>query len=177
MRSRKALGGIALAALLIVPAGARGATPILQEPSELTGLQLFSGQVATPQSVKAPKPPRHPFMAANGRSNVHNDAYQTDTYRNSGPLGRDLRMYSQAFDGAGGIGSCGITIVFDRKGRLLTTCISATTVDLRILDPRTLDTIDVEPLPPRVIPPGSTRSRHREAPTSISTTRTARWSR
>ena len=61
MSSRKALGGIALAALLIVPTGARGATPIEQVPSELTGLQLFSGEVATPQSVKAPKPPRHPL--------------------------------------------------------------------------------------------------------------------
>ena len=77
-------------------------------------------------------------MAPNGRSNVHNDAYQTDTYRYAGPLGRDMRSYSQAF---GGIGSCGITIVFDKQGRLLTTCISATTASLRLMDPDTLDTV------------------------------------
>ena len=103
---------------------ALGATPIPQVPAELAGLELFSGTTATPHAVKAPNPPRHPFMAPNGRSNVHNDAYQTDTYRYAGPLGRDMRSYSQAF---GGIGSCGITIVFDKQGRLLTTCISATT--------------------------------------------------
>jgi hypothetical protein len=142
---------LAVVVLLAVPATASAATPIPQNPAELSGLQLFTGQTATPQRVQAPQPPRHPFMAANGRNSVHNDAYQSDTYRYAGPLGSDMRTYSQAF---GGIGSCGITIVFDKQGRLLTTCVSATTVDLRMLDPETLDTIAVQPLPPRVIPPG-----------------------
>ena len=142
----------AVVALLLVPGAATGAPPIPQVPSELVGLDLFSGQAATPRAVAAPKPPRHPFMAANGRSNVHNDAYQTDTYRQAGPLGRELRTYSQAY---GGIGSCGITIVFDRKGRLLTTCISAVSVQLRLMDPRTLDTIATHELGPRVIPEGA----------------------
>ena len=53
-------------------------------------------------------------MAANGRSNVHNDAYQTDTYRTPGPLGRRTRTFSQFFGGPIGLGSCGITIAFDR---------------------------------------------------------------
>ena len=75
-------------------------------------------------------------MAANGRNAVHNDAYQSDTYRNSGPLGDDLRVFSQSIDGLGGLGSCGITIAFDKRGRLITTCISATTVELRLMDPR-----------------------------------------
>ena len=142
---------LAVVVLLALTGTASAATPIPQVPSVLAWLQVFTGQTATPQPVKASKPPRHPFMAANGRNSVHNDAYQTDTYRYAGPLGRDMRSYSQAF---GGIGSCGITIVFDKQGRLLTTCVSATTVDLRMLDPETLDTIAVSPLPPRVIPPG-----------------------
>jgi hypothetical protein len=150
--ARSVVVTVAVAALLLVPGSALGATPIPQNPADLVGLDLFTGQVATPRRVSAPKPPRHPFMAANGRSNVHNDAYQTDTYRNAGPLGRDLRTYSQAY---GGIGSCGITIVFDRQGRLLTTCISATTVQLRLMDPETLDTIATHELPPRVIPEGA----------------------
>lgn len=150
MTHRLALAAAVLASL-VGAAAASAATPIPQDPSELAGLELFSGQTATPQRVKAFRPPQHPFMAPNGRNNVHNDAYQTDTYRYAGPLGRQLRTYSQAF---GGIGSCGITIVFDKQGRLLTTCVSATTVDLRILDPETLDTIASHPLPPRVIPPG-----------------------
>jgi hypothetical protein len=141
-----------LAALMLVPAIATSATPIPQDEADLIGLDDFSGRAATARPVRAPRVPRHPFMAANGRSNVHNDAYQTDTYTYSGPLGRRPRTFSQAF---GGIGSCGITIVFDRIGRLITTCISATSVELRLLDPRTLDTLATHPLPDRVIPPGA----------------------
>ncbi len=92
-------------------------------------------------------------MAANGRNAVHNDAYQSDTYRNSGPLGDDLRVFSQSIDGLGGLGSCGITIAFDKRGRLITTCISATTVELRLMD-RDLNTVASHMLPPRIIPPG-----------------------
>ncbi len=48
----------------------------------------FEGATASPNPVNGgPAPPRHPFMAPNGRSNIHNDAYQTDTYRLAGPLG------------------------------------------------------------------------------------------
>jgi hypothetical protein len=92
-------------------------------------------------------------MAANGRNSVHNDAYQTDTYRNSGPLGRRTRVFTQSIDGLGGLGSCGITIAFDKRGRLVTTCISATSVELRLMD-ADLDTVASHQLPPRIIPPG-----------------------
>jgi hypothetical protein len=106
------------------PRAAHAAPPIPQNQAELAGLEAFSGRVAAKRPVRASRVPRHPFMAANGRSNVHNDAYQTDTYRNLGPLGRRTRVYSASYDGAGGVGSCGITIAFDRKGRLVTTCVS-----------------------------------------------------
>src|SRR5215208_150722 len=129
------------------------ATPMPQNQSDLSGLQLFTGHKAKPHPVAAPRVPRHPFMAANGRNAVHNDAYQTDTYRNSGPLGSNLRVFSQSFDGKGGLGSCGITIAFDKRGRLVTTCISATSVELRLMKPD-LTTVATHALPPRVIPPG-----------------------
>ena len=117
-----------LCALLAAPALASAAPPIPQDPAEIAGLDTFSGRVAKPQPVRAPSVPRHPFMAANGRSNVHNDAYQTDTYRNQGPLGRATRTFSQFFGGPIGLGSCGITIAFDRRGRLVTTCVTAASV-------------------------------------------------
>jgi hypothetical protein len=142
-----------LAVAISVPV-AQAAVPIPQVPAELDGLDVFSGRVAEPRPVFAPRVPRHPFMAANGRSNVHNDAYQTDTYRQSGPLGGRMRQFSQSFDGAGGVGSCGITIAFDRRGRLITTCVSAASVELRLMDPKTLDTLASHELPDRVIPPG-----------------------
>jgi hypothetical protein len=142
-----------LAAITVAPA-AQAAVPIPQDEDELAGLDVFSGRVAEPKPVFAPRVPRHPFMAANGRSNVHNDAYQTDTYRQSGPLGGPMRMFSQSFDGLGGVGSCGITIAFDRRGRLLTTCVSAASVELRLMAPKTLNTLASHDLPDRVIPPG-----------------------
>src|SRR5215207_3410115 len=154
MSANPATVAAVLALGLLVPGPAAAAVPIPQNPAELAGLDVFSGRVATPHPVSAPRVPRHPFMAANGRSNVHNNAYQTDTYRWSGPLGRRTRSFSQSFDGAGGFGSCGITIAFDRRGRLITTCVSAVSVQLRLLDPRTLDTIAAHDLPDRIVPPG-----------------------
>ncbi|MBA3262886.1 MAG: hypothetical protein H0T69_10555 [Thermoleophilaceae bacterium] len=144
---------LTLVALVALAPTAGAATPIPQDESELTGLTLFSGKKAKPHPVSAPRVPRHPFMAPNGRNAVHNDAYQTDTYRHSGPLGGSMRVFSQSIDGAGGLGSCGITIAFDKRGRLVTTCISATTVELRLMD-TDLNTVASHPLPPRVIPPG-----------------------
>jgi hypothetical protein len=147
------LAPLALVALLAVPAVAQAATPIPQNQADLAGLDTFSGHVAKPHPVNAPRVPRHPFMAANDRNAVHNDAYQTDTYRNAGPLGRNTRVFSQSIDGMGGIGSCGITIAYDRRGRLITTCISATSVELRLMD-TDLNTVASHQLPPRIIPPG-----------------------
>jgi hypothetical protein len=54
----------------------------------------------------------------------------------------------------GTLGICGITIVFDKLGRPLTTCVSGTAQRLTLLDPTTLDTLATYELPPRVIPPG-----------------------
>jgi hypothetical protein len=144
---------LALAALLTLSAVAYAAVPIPQNQGELAGQKTFTGHKAKPHRVHAPRIPRHPFMAANGRNAVHNDAYQSDTYRNSGPLGDNLRVFSQSIDGRGGIGSCGITIAFDKRGRLITTCISATSVELRLMDTE-LNTVASHQLPPRVIPPG-----------------------
>ncbi|MEA2401143.1 MAG: hypothetical protein QOK00_1546 [Thermoleophilaceae bacterium] len=144
----------ALGLIAAIAPAAVAATPIPQNQAELSGLPVFTGHKAKPHPVPAPRVPRHPFMAPNGRNAVHNDAYQTDTYRNSGPLGgSNMRVFSQSIDGAGGIGSCGITIAFDKRGRLITTCISATSVELRLMDTN-LNTIASHQLPPRIIPPG-----------------------
>src|SRR5919199_1165464 len=121
------------AALLALPATASTApVPIPAGPGGAG--KPFIGHAAKKHPIKAPKIPRHPFMAANGRNAVHNDAYQSDTYRNGGPLGPNMRVFSQSVDGKGGLGSCGITIAFDKRGRPVTTCITATTVTLRLMN-------------------------------------------
>ena len=73
-------------AIFLTSVGVAGAVPIPENPMD-SAAEQFTGSPATPRPVKAKLPPRHPFMAPNGRSNLHNDAYQTDTYRRAGPLG------------------------------------------------------------------------------------------
>jgi hypothetical protein len=88
-------------------------------------------------------------MARNGDSNVHNDTWMTDAYSRRGPLGRSPGVFSAAFDR-----DC-ITLTFDRRGRIVASCISPTTGPrLFMLDPRTLDTLAEHSLPFLPPPPG-----------------------
>ena len=152
--ARRATAAIAATVLcaLFAASSARAVTPIPHDPPNGPSLVPgFLGSPATADPVRAPAIPRHPFMAVNGASNVHNDGYQSDTYTYPGPLGREPSVSSQFF---GTLGLCGITIAFDRFGRLVTTCVSGTSQELRIMDPTTLETLATHALPPRVIPPG-----------------------
>src|SRR6476660_4826767 len=79
------------AAVLATGPAALGAQPIPEGPNSLPA---FVGKPATPNPVFAPAPPRHPFMAPNERSNIHNDAYMTDTDQGAGPLGNGISRSS-----------------------------------------------------------------------------------
>jgi hypothetical protein len=118
------------------------AVPILEQPGgEL--LEEFTGRVAKPRPMRIPRIPRHPYMAPNGASNIHNDAYQTDAYGVSGPLGRDLQVTSTMF-----AAECA-SVTFDSRGRIVTVCVSPKGATLRILDPTTLEEIAAYELPDR----------------------------
>jgi outer membrane protein assembly factor BamB len=82
-------------------------------------------------------------MAPNDRSNLHDDAYQSDAGRARGPLGRSPSVTSTLYTQ-----ECA-SVTFDARGRILTVCVGLATVDLRILDPETLDVLADYPLPPR----------------------------
>ncbi len=131
-----------LAALLVLlTAGvASGATPIPEDGRPAT---KFSGSPVTPRPVRAPAPPRHPFMAPNERSNIHDDAYMSDAYRGLGPLGVGTTPRSTFFSQ-----DCA-SVTFDRRGRVESICVGLRNVTLRLLDPRTLDTISSFDLPAR----------------------------
>jgi hypothetical protein len=88
--------------------------------------------------------PQHPFMAPNGRSNMHNDAYMTDTYEVAGPVGVDAEVVSTYM----GLAECA-TVTFDNKGRIWTVCANLTLPQLLLLDPVTLNELAAYPLPPR----------------------------
>jgi hypothetical protein len=145
-------GGVAIAvavavALALFPAAAAAQTPglpVLPIPSDpLASAPAFEGAAATARPIRGvPEPPRHPFMAPNGRSNLHNDAYQTDTYRVSGPLGDGPEISTLFFR------ECG-SVAFDSAGRIVTVCVGLDRPVLALLDPRTLRTLAALPLPLR----------------------------
>src|SRR5690348_2769306 len=128
---------------LLLGAPASGAVPIPEGP-DASSLTVYSGAPATAEPLQASEPPRHPFMAPNEVSNLHDDAYQTDTYRTLGPLGRDV-LKQDTFQE---IGECG-SITFDGQGRLVTVCVSLSGPTLAMFDARTLDRLATFALPPR----------------------------
>jgi hypothetical protein len=160
-RSRRARGAgrmarltpaVLTAALAFGPALARAgvqATPIPQNPSEEAAVPAFTGSIATPQSVRAPTVPQNPFMAPNGRSNLHDDAYMTNTYTWSAPLGKEMQTLS-TFQGA----ECA-SLTVDSAGRLVSVCVGLEGPRLEMFDPHTLELLTAMDLPPRKAGSGS----------------------
>jgi hypothetical protein len=131
-----------LALLLLVPATANAQIP---ETPDSDPPPTFTGDAWSARPVYAPPAPRHPFMAPNQRSNIHSDAFQTDTNAWSGPLGNDLETLSH-YEPPGGV--CG-SITFNSDGQIVTTCIQLRAVRLKLFDPRTLEELASIELPPR----------------------------
>ena len=119
------------------------AVPIPQDPREADTVEDFVGKPARPKPLTTFDVPPHPFMAPNGDSNIHHDAYQTDTYARMGPLGNDMSVTSTFH-----VADCA-SVTFDSKGRIVTICVGPEGPRLVMMDPVTLDTIAAHPLPPR----------------------------
>jgi hypothetical protein len=133
-----ALAVVCIAAACSAPA--RAATPIPEGPNSLPA---FIGKPATPAPLYAPDPPRHPHMAPNGRSNIHDDAYMTDTYQGPGPLGNGLSRVSTFLSH-----ECA-SLTFDTKDRIVAICVGLEAPILEMFDPKTLDSLASMALPPR----------------------------
>ncbi|HEX6459523.1 MAG TPA: hypothetical protein VF032_11450 [Thermoleophilaceae bacterium] len=140
-----AAAGCALA-LSVSPA--QGAVPIPEGPDAST-LPVFIGHAAKPHPVSGTAVPQNPYMAPNGRSNLHDDAYMTDSYTGSGPLGQKMQRTSTFL-----ARECAST-AFDSRGRIVTVCVGIDGPQLQLMDPHTLDTLAVFPLPPRMPSGGS----------------------
>jgi hypothetical protein len=139
-RARKPL--LLAVAIFLTSVGAAGAVPIPENPID-SGAEQFVGSAAVPRAVRAKLPPRHPFMAPNGRSNLHNDAYQSDVYRRAGPLGRRMSRTSTFL-----AHECA-SVTFDSRGRIVTICVGLERPFLAVMEPRTLEILDQMDLPPR----------------------------
>ena len=113
---------------------------------------------AQAHAVAAPSVPQSGFMAANGRSNVHDDAYMSDTYAGAGPLGRITGVSSTYLVPGTECGS----IAFDGAGRIVSVCVGLTpsavigtssNVNLVLMDQRSLQIDAAFALPPRQVSP------------------------
>jgi hypothetical protein len=137
-----ALGTLALLGLSDL-AGAQEipAIPIPQQPFAQP-VPSFIGQPAVPSPISALPVPEDPFMAPNGRSNIHVDAYQSDTYATAGPLGLAPTVKSATLLGIGG------TVTFDSAGRIVVLVLGNGPRRLFLLDPVTLGTEAILNLPP-----------------------------
>ena len=119
------------------------ALPIPSDPRDAL-LDQLTGHPAKARPMRSLDVPRHPYMARNARSNIHNDAYQSDAYEGPGPLGNDLQVTSMLTTAA----ECA-SVTFDRRGRIVTVCVSPLGATLELLDPTTLAPIATYTLPPR----------------------------
>ncbi|HEV3002316.1 MAG TPA: hypothetical protein VGW75_16360 [Solirubrobacteraceae bacterium] len=144
----------ARASLAVLAAAAATVPPVAQAqqaiPEGTHNEPAFVGSPADPQPVDAPPlAPQHPFLAPNGRSNIHDDAYMTDAYATPGPLGRGIarRDVFEARDCA--------SVTFDSRNRIVTICVGLDRPVLVLKDPTTLATLASLPLPPRELGAGN----------------------
>ncbi len=144
-RTVAALAGLAL---LVSPTTSAGADPSLPPIPALPGLPIpslptdllvptFVGAEATPRPITAPPVPQNPHLSPNGTSSMHNDAYSSDAYAVSGPVGRNLRIRSRSY----GVRECA-TIAFDSRDRLVGLCGGLEGFTMMVIDPVTLDVVD-----------------------------------
>jgi len=115
------------------------ALPGLPIPSLPTDLLVprFVGAEVSPRPLPAPDVPQNPYLSVNGTSSMHNDAYSTDAYDVSGPLGHQLKVTSRSY----GIRECA-TIAFDSHHRLVGLCGGLEGFTMMVVDPVTLTAID-----------------------------------
>jgi hypothetical protein len=136
-----AVAGVCASAALGQTAGLP-VSPIPPDPNN-SSVTPFEGGTASPNSVgDATPPPQNPFMAPNGRNNIHDDAYMTDTYRVGGPLGNGTNSSALFFR------ECG-SVLFDAQGRIVTICVGLDRPVLALLDPHSLQVLAAMQLPVR----------------------------
>lgn len=83
-------------------------------------------------------------MSDNGTNSMHNDAYASDGYEVSGPLGKNLKQTSATY----GLSECA-TIAFDSQGRIVGLCGGLLGFTFRLINPTTLDQIAKLDMPGR----------------------------
>src|SRR4051812_10164592 len=114
-RRRTAIAGLAA----IVSLSAAGSAVAAPKPAGPAGPPAFIGKPSVAKPITGvPATPQNPFMGPNQDSAGHNDSWQSDAYRRSGPRG--LKPVQRSNDFAG---DC-VSAAFDRRGRIITVCVN-----------------------------------------------------
>ncbi|WP_338702955.1 hypothetical protein V2W30_36900 [Streptomyces sp. Q6] len=143
--ARAAAFTLTLAAACAVQPQVASADEIPKAPGHRLVTQ-YEGAPAAPQPVPGKAPDQHPYLAANGRSGMHADAWGSGTYPWSGPSGKSPTVSSEQMAALGG--ECA-TVTFDRAGRIVTVCGTFTGFLVKLLDPHSLATLAEYQLPQR----------------------------
>ena len=134
-RARRAAAALLLSALAgliaLVPAAATP-LPIPPLPTDLL-TEPFTGTPASAQPLTHEPIGQNPNLSSNGTNSMHDDAYASDAYEVSGPLGDHLEVRSATY----GVSECA-TIAFDSRGRIVGLCGGLEGFTMRLIDPTTL---------------------------------------
>ncbi|MCZ4498689.1 MAG: hypothetical protein JWQ74_1242 [Marmoricola sp.] len=137
-RPRLAALALLVSLAVVVPAqigAANGSIPIPALPTDLLS-EPFLGHAATARPLAHEKIGQNPFLSPNGTNSMHNDAYASDAYKVSGPLGKNLQVRSASY----GVSECA-TMAFDSRGRIVGLCGGLEGFQLRLINATTLKTI------------------------------------
>ncbi|MFJ5972985.1 hypothetical protein [Streptomyces sp. NPDC093060] len=150
MSRRRLSRALAVALTMAAATAVAGPAPAQAEPiPKAPGHRLvdaYDGAPTIARPLSGKQPPQHPFLAANGRSGMHADAWGSATYPWNGPLGRQPQVGSERMALLGG--ECA-NVTFDREGRIVTVCGTFTGFLVKLLDPHTLATLAEYKLPQR----------------------------
>jgi len=124
--------GSASTDVTLPPIPAIAGLPIPSLPTDLLVPQ-FVGAPVTAQPIAHPPMPQSPWLSPDGTNTMHNDAYASDAYQVSGPLGRNLKVTSASY----GIRECA-TAAFDSQGRIVGLCGGLEGFTMMVIDPVTL---------------------------------------
>ncbi len=132
---------VVVAALVVVIPD--GWLPVPQAPGVLA-TPAYVGRPADPKPIAAQEVPAHPHLARNGASSMHNDAWATDAYPWSGPLGEQPEVKTAWY----GIEECA-TLAFDSRDRLVAMCGDLSGPTLHVIDPESMRKLASKDLPDR----------------------------
>jgi hypothetical protein len=131
-RLRSILGAITVG-LALALAAAGTPTPASADLGSLFRVPKYVGAPATPNPIAHPPIPQHPYLSPNGTNSMHNDAYASDAYQVSGPLGINPQVKTTSY----GIRECA-TMAFDSRGRIVGLCGGLEGFTMMVINPTTL---------------------------------------